>query len=260
MPKYDLGFNPPLMNSAGSLGFAPDRKAGIDWARFGAFVTNPLSPAPRSPAQGRRFATYAGGFLMHTGYPNPGLRAAIRRYAAAWARSPVPVLVHVLGQNPLEITTCISKLEGLEGVVGIELGLPPGIEAAAAQEMITAAVGELPLIVRLPLDQALELAPATIASGATAVSLGAPRGALPAAASNDQGQQLIEGRLYGPAVFPLALQVVNMLAQQHITVIGSGGVYIEAQVQAMIAAGAAAVQIDAALWKFSDWPGLAPQD
>ena len=242
MPKYDFGLSQPLMNAAGSLGFAPERRAAVDWSRFGAFVTNPISLGPRSPAQGTRCAFYPGGFLLHTGYPNPGLSAVLRRFSEAWRRSPLPVIVHLLGQSAEEAAAAVRRLEGLEGVIGIELGLPPRTNATAAQEFVAAAAGELQLIVRLPLEQALELAPVVTAAGAAAVSLGAPRGALPA-----PDGRMIEGRLYGPAVFPLALHVVRELAGG--MVIGGGGVYEEEQIQAMLEAGAAAVQVDAALWK-----------
>lgn len=247
MPKYDFGLSQPLMNAAGSLGFAPERRAAVEWNRFGAFITNPISLGPRSPAQGKRYAPYPGGFLLHTGYPNPGLSAVLRRFAGAWARAPLPVIVHLLGQSPEEAAAAVRRLEGLEGVIGVELGLPPKMDAATAQELVTAAAGELQLIVRLPLEQALELAPVVIAAGAAAVSLGAPRGVLPEA-----NGQFTEGRLYGPGVFPLALHTVRELVRLELAggmVIGGGGVYEEEQVQAMLGAGAAAVQVDAALWK-----------
>jgi dihydroorotate dehydrogenase (NAD+) catalytic subunit len=247
MPKYDFGLSQPIINAAGSLGFVPDRGAGIDSSRFGAFITNPVSLGPRSPAQGQRYASFTGGFLLHTGYPNPGLSSVLHRFKDAWARAPLPVIVHILGQNPEEAATAVRRLEGLEGVIGIELGLPPKIETAAAQKLVAAAAGELQLIVRLPFEQALELAPSVIAAGAAAVSLGAPRGSLPAS-----GGGIIEGRLYGPGIFPLALQIVRELVQLDlpgVMVIGGGGVYSDEQAQAMLDSGAAAVQMDTVLWK-----------
>ena len=60
---------------------------------------------------------------------------------------------------------------------------------------------------------------------------------------------MVEGRLYGPALFPQALAGVRGLAQAGVPVIGAGGVYSQAQAQAMLAAGALAVQLDAVLWR-----------
>ncbi|RPI29157.1 MAG: hypothetical protein EHM70_15985 [Chloroflexota bacterium] len=55
--------------------------------------------------------------------------------------------------------------------------------------------------------------------------------------------------MYGPAVFPFALEAVRALAQSGTPVIGAGGVYTPEQAEAMLAAGALAVQLDAVLWK-----------
>ena len=247
MPKYDLSFTPPLMNAAGSLGFAPDTRGPVDLARLGAFVTNPISLRGRSPARDRRVLEYPGGFLLHSGAPNPGLSQAIRRHAAHWARSPVPVLAHLLAEDPNELAEMVKRLEAVEGVSGIELGLPPGCETGAMLELLAAAAGELPVIARLPLERAAELGQALAAQPdppVAAISLGAPRGALQA-----PGGEIVSGRLYGPGVFPLVLQTVRLLTQAGLPVIGAGGVYRSEQAEAMLSAGALAVQLDAVLWR-----------
>jgi len=187
--------------------------------------------------------------LLHTGYPNPGLRPVIRRYGEGWGRSPVPVLVHLLCQRVDELSQAVQRLEGLPGVAGIELGLPPEIEAGQAMALAQAAAGELPLIVRLPLERAVELARALTKNdlqteSLAAFSLGPPRGLLPTLNGG-----LARGRLYGPGVFPLALATVKALSAFGIPVIGAGGVYRIEQAEAMLGAGAVAVQLDSVLWR-----------
>lgn len=246
--KYDLAFSPPLLNGAGSLGFAPDSRGPVDLASLGAFITHPVSLLPRSPAQGNRFQAYPGGFLLHTGYPNPGLRAVIRQFAGRWALGAVPVLVHLLAGELDEIRQMVRMLEGLEGVAGIELGLPVEVDGETVRAQVHAAAGELPVLARLPFEQAVWLGEVARSAGAAAVSLAPPRGLL----STPQGH-LIQGRLYGPALFPQALEIVRKLAREDIPVVGAGGVYQPAQVQTMLAAGALAVQVDAALWRGAWW-------
>jgi dihydroorotate dehydrogenase (NAD+) catalytic subunit len=243
MQKHDFWIDPPVMNAAGSLGFAPDWRSRKDWGRFGVFVTNPISLTRRSPSQGRRYAPFAGGFVLHTGYPNPGFNAALRRFAPAWARSDLPVIVHLLAQDAEEVSQMAPRLEGREGVIGIELGLPPGIDRNAMRRMLAAASGELLVVARLPFEQALELAPAAAEAGAAAVSLSPPRGSLPA----PDGKR-IEGRLYGPAVLPFALQAVLALADLGLPILAAGGIYSEEAIRAFIDAGAVAVQLDSWLW------------
>ena len=118
MPKNDLYFEPPLMNAAGMLGFTPPPRR--DLSRLGAFVTNPISRLPRTPARGPRFIPYNGGFLLHTGLPNPGLSTAIRRYRRSWAASHLPIIVHLLAQTPEELAAMITAVEPLEGILPLK--------------------------------------------------------------------------------------------------------------------------------------------
>lgn len=231
------------MNAAGSLGFAPDLHGAVDLRRLGTFITNPISLRVRTPAHGMRFISYTGGYLIHTGHPNPGIKSVLRRHAAQWSRSPLPVWVHLLAQEVIELARMVRMLEGAEGVAGVEIGLAPDVSAEAAAAFLVASQGELPVIARLSMERAIELAEGVIAAGAAAVSLGAPRGAM-----TSTGGEVVQGRLYGPAVFPLALAVVRVLSGRGLTVIGAGGIYKQGDIDAMLSAGAAAVQLDTGLW------------
>jgi len=249
MPKYDLLIFSPLMNAAGSLGFVPESSSPVGQDQLGAFITNPISLRARTPARSRTCLSYPGGFLLHSGYPNPGLATAIRRYKTRWARSPVPIIVHLLAESVESVSHMVPRLEGLEGVMGIELGLPPEIELQAAEDLVDAAVGELPLIVRLPVDRAAVYAQSLADSAITAISLGPPRGVL-----IDASGQTVRGRLYGPAIFPLTLASVQDIIAVGVPVIAAGGVYEQAQVEALLKAGAIGVQLDAVLWSLR-WQG-----
>ncbi len=253
--KFDLVIDPPYLNAPGTLGFTPNGHGPVVLSQLGAFVTNPISREPRTPANGKRFVAYPGGFLLHTGHPNPGLRTALRRYAPQWERSPVPVLVHLLIQRLEEATMMVQRSEGQPGVAGLELGLPPDIRPGEVVALARELSGELPVVLRLPLERAAELSEALAAAKVTgrlaAVSLGAPRGVLPLPGSPLPGE-LRSGRLYGPAVFPLALAALQAVRKTGLPVIAGGGVYRKEQAQAMLAAGALAVQLDAVLWRDSE--------
>ena len=153
--KIGLALRSPLMNAAGILCFADEYAGLIDFAHLGAFVTNPITARPRTPAKGDRAAEFDGGVLIHTGLPNPGVSEAIKQFARKWARMACPVIVHVAGTTPDETALCGRRLENVDNVAGIELGLRDGIEASAATELIAAALsGSLPVLARLPLFQA----------------------------------------------------------------------------------------------------------
>jgi dihydroorotate dehydrogenase (NAD+) catalytic subunit len=240
-PALDL--RSPWQNAAGSLGFAPE-KANADLNALGAFVTNPLTLRPRRASQGERMLKFPGGVLMHTGLPNPGLSAAVKRYAAAWARAPLPIILHIAADDPAALRKSMPNIEALENITAIELGIPADAAPQLAAGLVQAAAGELPVIAQLSLLRSEELAAEALRAGASAISLGPPRGAL----TGSKGK-LVEGRLYGPAIYPLALAVVQRLAKAQVPVVGSGGIETEEQGETMLKAGALAVQVDVAFWK-----------
>lgn len=242
MFKRDLVFSTPLFNAAGMLGFAPNPRGPVDLSQMGAFVTNPISLKPRTPAEKRRLAPYPGGFLLHTGLPNPGFRSVLKQYAARWEAFALPVIVHVMPVSPGELSEMAHRLEGIENILGIEVGLHPQVTAQQARDILAAGAGELPLIACLPMESLPALMQVMPSTGVSAISLSAPRGTLML------DGELISGRLYGPGVLPAALAAVQAAAQTGIPVIGGGGVYRAQDAAAMQTAGAFAVQIDAALW------------
>lgn len=246
MFKRDLTFRTPLMNAAGTLGFAPETRAAVDWKMFGAFVTNPLSLRPRAPVADPEMLPFPGGFLLHSGLPNPGFSAVLKKYAPRWADSKLPIIVNLMADRPEETAQMVQRLEGAENVAAIELGFAPGLAGDILLIALEMSLGELPLIVSLSWDQALSLGPRVMQAGAIAISLSAPRGALPLETDNGT---LVTGRLYGPALFPQALDIVRSAAKLGLPVIGAGGVYSRENADAMLAAGALAVQIDSLLWR-----------
>jgi len=241
---HSLDFDPPLMNAAGFLGFTPDAHGPVELEKLGAFVTNPISIRPRKPAGGTRLLEYPGGALLHSGHPNPGFKQAVRRFTRRWERAPLPVIAHLLAEEPGQLESMAARLEELGCIYALEIGLRHDVDLGAVGELLRAAAGELPVIARLPVDRSVELTGTAMGAGAAAVSLGAPRGALPG-----PDGELVHGRLVGPALFPGSLAAVETLAAMDIPVIGAGGVYAQEQAEAMLAADALAVQLDAVLWR-----------
>lgn len=239
-----LELRTPWMNAAGSLGFAPEARSPVLLDAFGAFVTNPISLHARRASAPPRQLGFPGGVLLHTGHPNPGLDAALKRHAAAWARAPLPIIVHLIIAKPEDLRKAILRVEELDNLMAVELNIEEDSSAELVAELTQAAQGELPIIVQLPMLRAGELAAAAFAAGASAISLGPPRGTLP----GDLGK-LVSGRLYGPALFPLALETARGLGKLKIPFITAGGVETREQGEAMLAAGAQAVQMDVGLWK-----------
>ena len=251
--KRDLYFSKPIMNASGSLGFAPDSRAGVALDSFGAFVTNPFSLRPRLPAAKPELIEYTGGFLLHTGLPNPGLRAGIKKYASRWDKSDMPIIIHLMADRPEETQRMVRMLESQENVMATELGFAPLLANDIIMLTLEMCLGEVPLIFSLPVDQVLSLGPRLIQEGAQAISISAPHGALPLTPSPSPKErgELITGRLYGPSLFPQTLETVYSAAKLGLPIVGAGGVWNKENAEAMLSAGALAVQVDAALWGFN---------
>jgi dihydroorotate dehydrogenase (NAD+) catalytic subunit len=242
--KRDLMIDPPLINAAGSLGYSDEARRLIDLSRLGAFITNPISLRPRKPANGPRWLSFVGGFLLHTGHPNPGLPEVVRRHRKRWATTPCPVIVHVLTRLPHEAGQIAERLEEVEGVSGIELNLSEASPMEAEALVSSAAESHIPILAHLPIGVDEQIALAAIQAGAVALTLGPPRGTM----QTPEGG-LINGRMYGQSIFPLALQsLIRLVDCLDHPVLGGGGIYTREHVDIMIAAGAAGVQLDACLW------------
>lgn len=249
--KQDLIFRSPYINAAGSLGFVPDFRAALPWDELGAFFTNPISLRPRLPASAPAFSALPGGFLLHSGLPNPGFSAALQLYAARWQRSRLPVIVHLMAEGPEETSRMVRALEGLENILAVELGFAPvfpGDSARPAEDFplwtVEKCRGELPLIVNLPEAQVFSIGGRCLTAGASAISLAAPRGAIPT-----ENGELLTGRLFGPALFARSLLTAREAARAKIPLIGGGGIYSKENASAMLAAGVLALQLDAVLWR-----------
>jgi dihydroorotate dehydrogenase (NAD+) catalytic subunit len=241
--KRDLYLSKPLMNAAGSLGFAPASRIGISLDAFGAFVTNPFSLRPRQPTSQPVLIDYPGGFLLHTGLPNPGLKTGIKKYSAKWNRASLPIIVHLMADRPEETQNMVRTLEELENVMAVELGFAPLLADDIILLTLEMSLGELPLIFSLPVEQVLFLGPRLMQEGAQAISISPPRGAL-----TTENGNVVTGRLFGPSLFPRSLDIVRSAAKLGIPIIGSGGVWSTENSDAMLSVGAMAVQVDAALW------------
>jgi len=240
--KTEVRLERPWLNLPGMLGFSDEARGAVELNRLGALVTNPVSLAPRPPANPPRVVRYPGGFLLHTGHANPGMRRVVGAHAPRWSHLGIPVLLSVLAQNERELRRLVTGLEGVPEIAGLVLFLPP--EADAVSWLQLARESERPVVALLPLGVTPEAARSVADAGASAILLGPPRGALAA------GESLVQGRLYGPALYPLALRAARELAPiLPIPLIVSGGIDSPAQARTCLDAGAAAVGLDVILWK-----------
>jgi dihydroorotate dehydrogenase (NAD+) catalytic subunit len=245
--KSSLVLASPVMNAAGTLGFGDETRDLIDMNRLGAFVTNPVTQAPRAPAHGTHVISLDSGVLVHTGLPNPGLRGVVSTYHAIWERLSIPVILHLVINSVDEVRRSFALLEDVDVLSAVELGVNDEITPADAGGQIRAARehGDKPILVRLPFGASLDLATAAIDAGADSLVVCAP----PRGTARDLSGKLIAGRIYSPTIKPVILRLVGQIARRStVPVIGAGGIHSAQDVRDYLEAGAAAVQVDSALW------------
>ena len=241
--KQDLFLEKPFVNAAGMLGFAPDPHTMPFLGRLGSFITNPVSRRPRQVAGRRCCLPFPGGFLLHTGLPNPGVSAVLQKNHRRWAAAALPVIVHLLIEEPASLAEMIRKLEGMENILAVELGLPPDCTPDKLRDFRSAAEGELPAVICLGPEQIPVLLSTLQELNPIALHLTQPRGALPGSDG-----ELVMGRLYGPAVFPVMLNAAREVVKSGLPVIVDGGIFEQRQANTLLELGVLAVGLGAALW------------
>jgi dihydroorotate dehydrogenase len=241
--KRDLLLEKPYLNSAGTLGFAPDPRSMPFLSQLSAFITNPISLRPRVPASNRAYLPFPGGFLLHTGFPNPGINRVISRFKNRWARAPLPVIVHLLVETPESLAEMVRKLERLENVAAVELGLPPGCTPGFLSQLMAAAFGELPIILCLSPEQITVLKGSFSEINPSALHLTEPRGTLP-----NSKAELISGRIYGPGIFPVMLNAAEDFMDSGHPLIVNGGIFNKSQGDVLLNMGVRAVGLGSVLW------------
>ncbi|MGI6209021.1 MAG: nitronate monooxygenase [Anaerolineae bacterium] len=231
----------PVMPAAGFLGYGRAYAGLLDPRAFGALVTRTTTLQPHTgPTPG--FARTRGGFVFSQPPANPGLSAVLRQFAPSWARWDAPVIFSAWLATPEEAETLGRRLEPEPTVAGIEVVVPPEGDAEWLGEVLEAlqTETELPILVKLPQESAVDLAPAAVEAGASALVL-----ATPYLGTSLSG---LTGPVYGPSVLPHTLRALSTIAPRvDIPVIASGGIYESADAAACASAGAVAVQLDGLL-------------
>lgn len=247
--KSQLIVHSRVMPAAGTFSYGEVYRDMINIERLGAIVTNPVSYTPRDPANGTRIVPLTGGAMLHTGLPNAGLKNVLKQYRNLWLMLPVPVILHLLATDVKSMQASMELIAQEDCIAAVELGLRDDISWEAAERLVKVAVSnsELPIMVRVGIQNVMDVSAAAADAGAGAIVCAAPpRGVV----RDPINGRLIPGRIYGPLVKPIILNFVGLLARQHpdVPIIGAGGIHTFQDARDYIDAGAEAVQVDSVTW------------
>lgn len=254
-PRHKVGLTlaNPVLLAAGVVGYGDAVLPGLALGRLGGFVTAPVTRRPWREAL-PQVAETTGGLLWQRGLWNPGVRVVVRDYGPLWRRSRAPVIVHLAGDDPDELAAVAATLEQTPGVAGLELDLltpyqdeAGGLEEAAEQALAVRSAADLPILARVPLSTSDEAVQALVERELIdALVLAQPPQGLRYRAADGLAAT---GQLHGRALAPLlAARIAELAGWAGLPLVACGGIHSLEDALACLAVGAAAVQIDTALW------------
>lgn len=261
-PRHKIGLpvDSPLLLAAGSVGFGEAIHPAIDTSRLGGIVVGPITRHSIRGSDTPRMAETSGGFVLHTGLQNRGVSAVIKNFARLWSRLGCPVIAQIADNSPEEAGSTARRLAQTDGLMGLELRLSPHAQPGELRPLLRAIrrSADLPLWVKLPLENIEELAQAAAAAGTDGLVIASPlAGAGLAGAGLTSPGTLVRGELFGPAAFAPMLAALHSVAEMalDLPLIACGGIHTPQQMRHALAAGASAVQLDSVVWVEPDMLG-----
>lgn len=253
----------PILAASGTFGYAREMAGLIDFARLGGIVPKTVTQAPRAGNAPPRTVETASGMLNAIGLDNDGLEHFLSHHLPYLRTLPTAIIGNIAGKTEDEFVAMASRVHAAgAGLAGLELNLScpnvsGGLDFATDPDLTRRIVRrcrdvcpDLPLIAKLTpnVTDIRLIAKAAADGGADAVS----------AVNTFVGMAIdwkrrrpilgnVTGGLSGPAIKPLALRAVWMIAKlKAVPIIGVGGIGTVDDVMEFLLAGASAVQIGTA--------------
>jgi dihydroorotate dehydrogenase (NAD+) catalytic subunit len=245
--KQGLPVENPVLIAGGMIGYGEALPRGLRVDALGAVVVGPILANSRPGASLPRVAETVGGFVLDTDWQNRGVSNAIARHGKLWPKLGCPVVAQLVDADARSMGRLATRFAESVGILGLEL-VPLTHDVEVAARMVRTVVGssDLPVWVKLSLDEAVAWAAPLVTAGANGLVVGHP----PHGEVGLKDAQVVSGGLFGPLTFALMLPVLRSVVALNlpVAVIACGGIHTAAQMQQALEAGASAVQIDSAVW------------
>jgi dihydroorotate dehydrogenase (NAD+) catalytic subunit len=257
-----LKLDNPVMTASGTFGYAREFENLMNLHRLGAVIVKGISLNPRPGNPPPRIVETACGMLNAIGLQNVGVDRFITEKMTYLAGLNVPVIVNILGDSIEEYEEITTRLQGVEGVAGIEVniscpnvkkgGVAFGTDPKMAARVTSAVKGKskVPVMVKLSpnVSDIAAIALAVEEAGADSVSLiNTLIGMAIDLKTKKPALANVIGGLSGPAIKPVALRMVYEVAKKvSIPIIGIGGIESAEDALEFMLAGATAVQVGTA--------------
>src|ERR1700683_723120 len=261
-----LQLSNPLIAASGTFGYGIEFAHLVDLNQLGAIVTKGLSLEPMEGAAAPRLCETPSGRLNAVGLQNIGAHAFVREKLPTLRAYRTPIIANVFGTSAASYAEVIRILEDAEGLAAYELnvscpntdagGMFFGTDPAMTADVVHMArqVARRPIWVKLSpnVTDIRLIAKAAQGAGADALTVANTYPAMSVDFRTHRSRLgRISGGLSGPAIKPITLRLVQLLASTvTLPIIGLGGIELGEDVLEYMAVGATAVQVGTA--HFSD--------
>lgn len=251
----------PVTTASGTFGSGIEYSSFIDLNKIGAVTTKGVSNVPWEGNPTPRIAETYGGMLNAIGLQNPGVEVFVKRDIPFLRQYDTKIIVNVCGKTTQDYCQVVERLADCDvDMLEINISCPNvkegGIafgQSAQSVEAITKEVkkyAKQPVIMKLSpnVTDITETAKAAEAGGADALSL---INTLTGMKIDIHKRKFAlankTGGLSGPAVKPIAVRMVNQVANAvKLPIIGMGGIMNGEDALEFIMAGATAVAVGTA--------------
>lgn len=259
-----VSFKNPVIAASGTYGFGREYDEAYDISQLGGISCKGTTLEKRDGNPPPRIAETPAGMLNSVGLQNPGVDYFLQRDLPFLQKKDLTVIANIAGSCERDYCEMAERLND-SAVQMIEMNIScPNVKSGGVAfgtscksvENITAAVRrhcKKPLIVKLSpnVTDIGEIAVAAESAGADAVSLiNTITGMRIDIHTRRPVLRNNTGGLSGPAVFPVAVRMVNQVYNRvKIPVIGMGGISTGEDAVEMLLAGASALQVGAAMFR-----------
>lgn len=253
----------PVIPASGCFGYGYGMQEFYDINILGSISFKGTTREPRFGNPLPRVAECSAGLINSVGLQNPGIETVISDELPKMREAfNGPIIANISGFSVDEYVECCSRIDGQPQVAIIELNVScpnvhgGGMSFGTCPESVADVTREVRKVTKLPLyvkltpnvTDIVKIASSAVEAGADGVCL--INTMLGMRIDIRRRRPVIANRMggfSGPAIFPVAVRMVNQVsAACGVPVIGCGGVMTAADVIEMMMAGASAVEVGAA--------------
>jgi dihydroorotate dehydrogenase (NAD+) catalytic subunit len=252
----------PVLTASGTFGYGEEFAEFVDLNKLGGVIVKGISLKPIKGNPPPRIWETPSGMLNAIGLENPGVDVFLNEKMPYLRKYDTAVLVNMFGYSLEEYVGVAERLDGAQGISGIEVniscpnvkagGMAFGTDLRATFELLSAVrkATRLPLIAKLSpnVTDVTAFAKAAADAGCDGLSLiNTLLGMAIDVRCRKPRLANCTGGLSGPAIRPVAVRMVWQVARSvSLPIIGMGGIVSGEDAMEFMLAGASAVAVGTA--------------